>query len=116
MSINQRRFYRLPYPDPVMPMIKIGDEEYLVPEISEGGLRVRPNDGTAGSSLLELRVGEEVDGTITFDDGETLGISGIVFRKDQGEYIIAPLDGISFKTVVKEQRRVLNRFPSLRSK
>ncbi len=41
MSENQRKYYRLPYPEPIMPMMRIGDSEYTVPEISEGGLRIR---------------------------------------------------------------------------
>lgn len=116
MPENQRRFYRLPYPDPMMPKMRIGDSEYLVPEISEGGLRIRQCRGIDKNPFLEFREGDEVTGTITFDDGEVLGISGIIYRRDKQDYIIAPLEGISFKRIVLEQRRVLNRFPALRAK
>ena len=116
MPENQRRFYRLPYPDSIMPKIKIGDSEYLVPEISEGGLRIRQCRRIGNSQFLEFRAGDEVTGTITFDDGEMLCISGVVYRRDNEDYVIAPLEGISFKRIVLEQRRILNRFPSLRSK
>ena len=116
MSKNQRQYYRLPYPDSVMPTIQIGESEYLVPEISEGGLRIRQCRRVDSSPFLEFSVGDEVTGTIMFDDGEVVCISGIVFRRDKEEYVIAPLDGISFKRIVLEQRRILKQFPSLRSK
>ena len=116
MANNQRKYYRLPYPDSIMPTIQIGESEYLVPEISEGGLRIRQCRRVDSSPFLEFEVGEEVTGTITFDDGDTVCITGVIFRRDKEEYVIAPLDGITFRRVVLEQRRILHRFPSLRSK
>lgn len=99
-----------------MPRIKIGDSEYLVPEISEGGLRIRQCLEIGESPSFEFRVGDEITGTIMFDEGEILCIAGVIYRRDRNEYVVAPLEGISFKLIVQEQRRVLNRFPSLRSK
>ena len=106
---NNRQYFRLVYPTDMTPSIKIGDHVYPVPEISEGGIRVQ------ATRFPGLVVGDEVVATLFFDDGDELDVSGVVYRQDKQDYIIAPLIGISFKRIVKEQRKLLNRYPTTRS-
>ena len=107
MSDNRRQYYRLPYPATMMPLIRIAGKEYSVPEISEGGLRIRCTDRN------DFGIGDEVSGEIAFAENDTLTISGVILRRDGKDLIIAPLEGISFKRVVREQRRVLSQCPSV---
>ena len=105
MPFDNRKFFRLAYPDAMMAVIVINGREYLVPEISEGGLRIRCNQ------FLEFRNGENVEATIYFQDGTEVPISGEISRRDSKDYVIAPLDGISFKLIVNEQRKLLQHYP-----
>ncbi len=91
----------------MMPLMWIGGKEYFVPEISEGGLRIRCTE------RYEFGVGDEVSGEIAFTEEDTLTISGVILRRDGKDLIIAPLEGISFKRVVSEQRRILTQCPSV---
>ncbi len=106
---NHRRYYRLAYPATMMPTLQIADERFVVPEISEGGMRIRCPD------RFEFGIGDEVSGEIVFVDGDTLSISGVVLRCERHDLIIAPLEGISFQRVVSEQRRILSQCPSVRA-
>ena len=106
-STNHRRFYRLQYPEIMMPTATIAEAQYAVAEISEGGMRIRCPESR------EFRVGDTVDGLLTFDDGQTIDFSGMIYRRDESDYVIAPLDGVSFKLVVAQQQRVLSQFAAV---
>ena len=106
---NHRRYYRLAYPSTMMPSMHIAGREYVVVEISEGGLRIRCED------RFEFGTGDEVRGEIVFQDDDAISISGVVLRCERHDLIIAPLEGISFKRVVFEQRRILSQCPSVRT-
>jgi hypothetical protein len=92
----------------MMPSIRIGDKEYAVAEISEGGLRLRCQNRS------EFAVGETISGEIVFVDGDTMSISGVLLRRDLLDFVIAPIQGISFSRIVQEQRKVLSNCPSVR--
>ncbi len=106
-STNHRRFYRLQYPDKMMPTATIGQAQYAVAEISEGGMRIRCPQSR------EFRIGDTIEGLLTFDDGQTIEFSGIIYRRDESDYVIAPLDGVSFKLVVAQQQKVLSQFAAV---
>ena len=132
---NRRQYFRLVYPSSMMPLITIGEGAYEVPEIAEGGIRVRSKsvyeiarkkslaDATSAIDTRatettdrcdDFRIGENVYGTIQLIGGESISVSGTIYRRDKLEYIIAPLAGLSFKEIVAEQLILLNRFPALR--
>ena len=62
----------------------------------------------------DFAIGHEIRGTIELISGESVAVRGTVYRRDKLEYVIAPLEGLSFKHVVNEQRILLKRFPGLR--
>jgi c-di-GMP-binding flagellar brake protein YcgR len=106
-STNHRRFYRLQYPEQMMPTATIGQSQYAVAEISEGGMRIRC------AQPREFRIGATVDGLVTFEDGQTIEFSGVIYRRDETDYVIAPLEGVSFKLVVAQQQQVLSQFAAV---
>ena len=91
-----------------MPNIRVADFVYKVSEISEGGLRIRCRNA-------HFRTGEEFTGVITFSDGETLEVTGTVLRRDYVDYVIAPLEGVTFRHVLMEQQRFMRAFPRTRT-
>jgi hypothetical protein len=106
-STNHRRFYRLQYPEKMMPTATIGQSQYAVSEISEGGMRIRC------SQPREFRIGDTIEGLATFEDGQTIEFSGVIYRRDETDYVIAPLEGVSFKLVVAQQQKVLSQFAAV---
>lgn len=104
---NQRRYFRLAYPVSLMPTMQIGERRFRVSEISEGGIRI------CCTNRWEFKVKEEVTGELSFVDGDAIAIEGVVLRYDRRDFVIAPIEGISFKHVVAEQRRVLAECPSV---
>ena len=103
---NNRRYYRLSYPDSLMPTAEISGHTYQVLEISEKGMRIRCGD------FNRFRVSEKVSGEVTFSDGETLSIKGVIRRKERDHYVIYELVGITFNRLVQEQRLVISRYRS----
>ncbi len=104
-SKNNRKYFRLAYPTVMRPSVRIEGRDYIVPEISEGGLRLRCQEP------FEFRIGDEVTGELMFRDGDNISIAGVVFRRASKDFVIAPLKGLSFKKIVLEQRRILRQFP-----
>ena len=105
---NRREYFRLPYPEELMPILTIGGQQYLVTEISEAGLRLRCERPD------EFQLGEKVEGAVTFAEGEEVTITGQFLRSCENEFVISPLKGVTFRRVVSEQRMILMRYPSLR--
>lgn len=108
MSDERRKFYRLAYPLTMMPPLNVDGLEYPVTELSEAGLRIRCADPYAFKS------GDELRGEISLPEGEVLPVTGVVLRRDGKDIVIAPLEGVSFKRIVAEQRRVLSQCPNVR--
>ena len=63
---ERRRHYRLRYPEAERPTARINDSDYLVVDISEGGVRVLLAGGRA------LPRDQRFAGTVLFPDGEVL--------------------------------------------
>ena len=105
---NQREYFRLSYPRRMMPTILIDETEYRISEISERGLRIQVQ------TLAGFPPGGEVTGIITFKDGARIEISGVTLRWDKREVIVAPLEGVTFRRIVIEQRSLIREFPLLR--
>ena len=91
-----------------MPTIHIDGVEHRISEISEGGLRFQVQN------LAAFPIGGEVCGIITFGDGARTPISAVTLRWDKLEVILAPLEGVSFKRIVTEQRSLIRECPLLK--
>ena len=100
---DQRKYYRLKYPVAERPIIRSGDQDYEISEISEGGARIV----VAGAGPFEP--GEPFSGTVLFADGEEVEIRGIVLRHDTDEIAVRLSIGISFKRMVAEQAQLKQR-------
>lgn len=98
---NKRSWFRLEYPQELMPSIVIGTLEFAIPEISERGFRIRCRE------FSEFGVGDEIKGTIYFTDGSSMTLTSAVFRRDQQDIVFRPLKSIPFRRVIAEQRRVI---------
>ncbi len=74
---DRRGHYRLRYPEAERPTARINDLDYLVVDISEGGVRVLLAGGRG------LRRDQRFAGTVLFPDGETVPIEGVVLRSTE---------------------------------
>ena len=94
---DQRKYFRLRYPVTERPIIRSGDRDFEVAEISEGGVRIIVTGG------MEFEPGGQFSGSILFADGEILDIRGLMLRSMDGEIVVRLSQGISFKRMVAEQ-------------
>ena len=101
---ERRQFYRIRFPAKERPALRLGvNGEYLVTELSEGGLRIMGLNGPRGI----------VDGQLVFSDGRSQSVRGRVSRQCGQETIIAELSGVTFGDMMMEQRRLLAAYPFL---
>jgi hypothetical protein len=101
---NRRAHYRLRYPRSERPAIRIGDREFVVMELSEGGTRILLED-------LEVKLRQAIAGTLIFKDGERVDVEGSVLRFDGQETIIQFSKGVSLKRMLAEQIHVKRKYP-----
>ncbi len=102
---ERRTHYRLRYPIAERPTARIEDRDYEVSEISERGVKIRLE------SVSGLAVEQRFAGVLRFEDGETLGIEGVVLRSDGKESVLKLAQGISQKRIVAEQIRLRQKYP-----
>lgn len=108
-SRNQRRHFRLRYPETDRPTLRIGEQDFQVWEISEGGLQFsRVGD-------VAFQNGDKVSGSIEFHDGQVVIIAGVIGRVQPPVNIIVQLEGIDFARMVKEQLHLRKKYPDVRS-
>lgn len=104
---NLRKFFRVAYPPELMPTFRGDGTEFLVTEVSEGGLRIRCDN------RFRFRMGTEISGEIVFLDGGIVAISGIILRGDGDDFVVALIEGVPFRRIVLEQRNLLRWCPSV---
>jgi len=104
---NRRDFFRIVYEPSQRPLLRIeapsleltGEHEFEVLDISEKGIRFL-ND-------QNVHFSETVQGEIVFVDGETVPIEGHIVRGKGSQLSLKLSAAIPFKSVVKEQRRII---------
>jgi hypothetical protein len=104
---NQRRFYRLHYPEVERPTVWFKGRYYEVTEVSEGGVMILLGDGCA------VRLGQSFVGVIQFQDGETNSIVGVVLRIAENKMAVKLSKGISLRRMMAEQIRLRKKYPML---
>ena len=106
---QRREHFRLAYPLTHRPPFVSNGKEYPVSDISEHGIcfEVRDND------VFEL--GQEVDGTLRFPDGEGLTLRGSVARLEHSAVAIHLLTPIPLTKIRSEELRLLRKYPGYRS-
>lgn len=112
-SSNRRGYYRIRFPAEARPRILLdsGGAVRLVCEVtecSERGIRFLSNTRVLRGN------GAAVSGTISFDGGEEVHVSGTVVRV-QGDEVVVLLgrEGIPLSVVLAEQRRLRARFAGI---
>ena len=101
---SRREFFRLPYPVTTGARLALDGTNYIVGEISEGGLRLICN----GASLP---VSHRVQGTLELTAGMRCTVSGTVLRVE-GKCVIVKLSrGPTGYDVMREQRHLSKIFP-----
>lgn len=104
---QRRAFFRLPYPHTERPSLRVDDTLYPVSEISEGGLRVVALDQ---SEVLAQQL--DVQGTLHLVDAK-VDVHGRVLRQQGEEVVLVLSEGIPLSLMVSEQRRLIQKYPSL---
>lgn len=105
---NRRDHYRIVYQRSQRPLLRIeapslaltGEHEFQVLDISEQGLCFL-ND-------QNVHFSETVQGELIFDDGERVAIEGTIVREASAQISLKLSEAIPFKSVVKEQRRIIS--------
>ena len=101
---EKRQYYRLTYPLAERPRLALRGHFFLVIDLSEGGAMIAR--GRSGNPV----VGEEVQGTLTFPDGEQEQVAGTVLRSNEISFAITFQKGVSMRRMMMEQRRVFTRY------
>ena len=109
MGKERRRFYRLRLPTVERLSAQVNGQPFWVLELSEGGLRVVPADPQNMPDLTD-----DVDIEISLPCGEPLRVKGRVARRDGKEVVVVDLRGVSFAEMLEQQRRLINKYSSLR--
>ncbi len=103
---NRRRFFRLQFPKGEELVALIMGVEYLVTEISERSLRFTVAEIPCQWGLCE--------GVLHWHDGRMTPFQGRNGPVRQSERIIIEVDGIAFADIIREQRRLLAKYPMLK--
>jgi hypothetical protein len=102
----RRNYYRLRYPLSHRPKLCLAgtDREYEVTELSERGLRLR-----CATYSASFQLGKRVTATIMLPQHD-VEVSGMVARRDFDEVVVVNVDGVSFRLIMAEQRRLASTF------
>lgn len=101
----ERSHYRIDYPVLERPVFEVEGVAHAVFDCSERGIRYRRD-------AAEPAPGDAVTGTLRFRNGTTVGISGIVVRRQDGCAALAlQRPGIPLKLLLDEQRYLRRSYP-----
>ena len=101
---EKRKYFRIEYPAPIKPTLKIRKHEFEVEDISEKGVRF--------SADKKIKFGRWVTGNITFYDGQAIGIEGrIAWKRGENIGMFLTIKPIPYSKIISEQR-LLVRFKS----
>lgn len=105
MSKQKRQFFRIEYPIDERPSLIVGDDTYEVLDTSERGMRLAPIHAQAVPAALK--------GILRFRDGSECQVAGSVARQaPDGSLVVKLTLGISLAQIMKEQRRLIQRYRS----
>jgi hypothetical protein len=104
-SLYRRAHFRLPYPEVARPAFRVPGAVYAVTELSEVSARIVAPRGELPAT------GDMLDGVITLPGGRECPVEGVAVRGADNEALVWFSTGVSFKTMVEEQRRLLASHP-----
>jgi hypothetical protein len=101
--VHNREYYRIAYPSALRPKLLVQGHTFDVVDICEKGIRFRLGEAGAPD------VGWELEGTVRFRRGDTVSVRGIILRIVQGEVAARLEDGVPLRSIMEEQRFLLDR-------
>lgn len=104
---ERRREYRLHYPVEERPRIIIDDIDYIVQELSEGGMKVLFDKEN------ELPADFPFSGLIRYIDGEEVEVTGKVLRTNDHGFSVQFEKGVGMRRIVADQIRLKKKYPLL---
>ena len=103
MSKQKRQFFRIEYPVEERPWLLLGNDKFEVLDASERGLRIVPLKGQPLPTMVK--------GTLQFRDGSECQVAGNVSRQTEEGHLVVQLTlGISLTLIMKEQRRLIQKY------
>ncbi|MBW1903057.1 MAG: PilZ domain-containing protein [Deltaproteobacteria bacterium] len=96
---ERRNFFRITYNPERRPVLRIGEYEFEIADISEGGIRII-NEG-------KLEIEKPVRGTAKFLYGGSIDIEGDIVWKQNSEFGLLLKNLIPSAAMEKEQRYVI---------
>ena len=108
MKEQRREHFRVTYPLKYRPTVLLGGKAYGVIDISERGIRF------GGARSGAFVVGQPVDCTIRFVDGDVLDLHGKIVRVAGATAAIHLTDSIPLKKVRSEDSYLIKNFPLFR--
>ena len=102
--VNRRKHFRLRYPLGAGPLLVIGEKQFQIVELSEGGLQFTFEDSA-------LVVGESVTGKLRFAGGIELPVTGKLVRVDEGRVAVELTTKVGQDRIISEQKRIIRAFP-----
>lgn len=106
-GINKREHYRVVYPVKARPVLRIGEDEFRVIDLSSKGIRFLNHVGR------KMEVGSIVDGTITFHNNASEALWGEVLRISGDEVVIYLRSEVSFAKMIEEERKLRTEYKHL---
>ncbi|KPK36756.1 MAG: hypothetical protein AMK70_01165 [Nitrospira bacterium SG8_35_1] len=102
---NKREHYRIRYPLSFRPVLKFAGKKFEVIDISESGIKFYCEN------TEDLKAGQEVQGTVTFNDGKSLILKGNILRIYKRTAIVWLSAYIPFRLIIREQRYLKTHYP-----
>jgi hypothetical protein len=103
---EQRKYYRIVYPEDFRPVFEYSAGKCDVYDVSEKGVRIAADETT--SALF--RDGATIRGIVRFSDGVGYEVEGKITRTLAGSSAIELRNRIPFSRIMSEQRLLIKRF------
>lgn len=99
---GQREHFRVHYPTSLRPVFTWEGGRFAVVNVSEGGMLFR-----VGAERALPVIGDEVEGTVAFRDGEEVAVRGQVVRLEKDEVALRLAAGFPFRIILEQQKLLL---------
>jgi len=102
---NRREHYRIRYPLRFRPVFKYTGKKFEIIDISESGIKF------FCENTEDFTAGQEVKGTLMFNDGTSMIIKGNILRIYKRTAIVWLSVHIPFRHIIREQRFLKTHYP-----
>jgi hypothetical protein len=102
---NRRDHYRIRYPLKCRPVLRFAGMNFEIIDISESGIKFHCKNAE------DFRAGQELQGTVMFNDGKSMALKGNILRIYKKTAIVWLSVYIPFSHIVREQRFLKTHYP-----